>query len=205
MASMAMQIREKNPTSRIYVFDSTKGGLRSLASMPGARYYAMPSEELQDGQDDALFAIIREIGLTLGERQQMLVQSRSQQGENFSQAQFVENLDLMCIFVDDIKNFVDKVTNRCLGPMGNFCRKAQGLGLMVFAAGRIADLALLNSQEAVTMAIVSNQKGIGLGGSAAVHSYLRNDLSYKEKELEAGEGNAYLFDNGHCRKIKLPE
>jgi hypothetical protein len=30
-------------------------------------------------------------------------------------------------------------------------------------------------------------------------------LKYSEKEIVAGEGNGYLFSDGRCEKIKLPD
>ncbi len=205
LAGMAAQIKEKHPTSKFYVFDSTKGSLRSLASMPGTRYISMPAEGINEGENEDVLAMVQEIGKALSERQYAQIEARAKQGDSFSSAQFAEELDLLCIVIDDVKDFVNKISNRCLEGMKKFCRAAQGLGLLVLAAGRVADLGSLNSIEAMTNTIVSNQKAIGLGGSASIHSYLNNDLSYKEKELDAGEGNGYLFDGGHCRKIKLPQ
>jgi len=199
LVGTAAQIKEKYPDSKFYVFDSPKGSLRSMASMPGTRYISVSAPE------ENMITILTEIGNAMTERKHAQAQARAERGDSFSEAEFANELDLICIFIDDVKSFVDEVSDRCLKAMERFCRLAQGLGLMVFAAGRVSDLEKYNEIEALTRAIVANQKGIGLGGSAAIHSFLRNDLSYKEKEVEAGEGNGYLFDNGHCRKVKLPQ
>ena len=199
LAGTAAQIREKYPRSLFYVFDGGKNSLKSLASMPHTRYISTSAPE------EEMIAVLQEIAAAMTERKQAQAQARTEQGDSFSEAEFAGELDLICIFIDDIKSFVDDVTDRCLKAMERFCRLAQGLGLMVFAAGRVSDLERYNEIEALTRAIVANQKGIGLGGSAAIHSFLRNDLSYKEKEQEAGEGNGFLFDGGRCRKVKLPK
>ena len=199
LVGTAMQIKEKYPASKFYVFDSSKASLRSLSSIPGTRYISVAASE------ESMVPVLQEIGAAMTERKQAQAQARAEQCDSFSEAEFAGEQDLICIFIDDVKEFVEKVSDRCLKAMDRFCRLAQGLGLMVFAAGRVADLERLNSVESMTRAMVGNQKAIGLGGSAAIHTFLNNDLSYKEKEVEAGEGNGYLFDSGHCRKIKLPQ
>jgi len=53
--------------------------------------------------------------------------------------------------------------------------------------------------------MITNQKAVAIGGKPALHSYFNNDLNYQEKEAEMKAGDAYVFDSGHCYRIKLPE
>ena len=89
--------------------------------------------------------------------------------------------------------------------MERICRMAGGLGVIVICAGRVSDISHYNEIESLTRVIVANQNGLALGGTPAQYPFFRNDLKYSEKDVEAGEGNAYSFVDGVCRKIKLPQ
>ena len=84
--------------------------------------------------------------------------------------------------------------------MERICRMAGGLGVIVICAGRVSDISHYNEIESLTRVIVANQNGLVLGGAPAQYPYFRNNLKYSEKEIEAGEGNAYAFNDGICRK-----
>ena len=178
------------------MFDGQKGSLKSLASM--VTTYGMA------GQQEQVTRMLEEIVEMLNVRKRAQNQARSMAGDTFLEQEFIGAYDQICIFIDDLKEFVDAVDNNNKNSMERICRLAQGLGVLVFVAGRVSDIERYNEIESLTRAIVANQNGVGLGGSASIHTFLRNDLNYKEKELEAGEGNGYFFDDGHCCKIKLP-
>ncbi len=197
LAGLAAGIHEKRPKDRIYIFDSPGGALKALSSI--AAGYAAVNE---DGTVTALLAEIVEI---LNVRKRAQNQARSMEGDSFSEQKFIAGYEQICIFIDDLKMFVDGVTDSNKISMERICRLAQGLAVLVFAAGRISDLERYNEIESLTRAVIANQKGVGLGGAASLHTFMRNDLNYKEKEQEAGEGNGFLFDGGHCSKIKLPQ
>ncbi len=196
LCGLADSIHEKRPEDKVYVFDGQKGSLKSMASQVTA--YGMASDEAQVTQ------MLEEIVEMLNVRKRAQNQARSMAGDTFSEQEFIAGYEQICIFIDDLKEFVDAVDNNNKNSMERICRLAQGLGVLVFVAGRVSDIERYNEIESLTRAIVANQNGVGLGGSASIHTFLRNDLNYKEKEQEAGEGNGYFFDDGHCCKIKLP-
>ena len=107
--------------------------------------------------------------------------------------------------MDDLKEFIDEISNRNRDTMERICRMAGGLGVIVLCAGRMADIARYNEIESLTRVIVANQNGLATVGSPSQYPYFRNDLKYAEKEIDAGEGNAYAFTNGSCKKIRIPQ
>ena len=153
----------------------------------------------------AVTQLLSEIVDQLNLRKRAQNQARAMAGDSFSEQEFIRDYDQICIFIDDLREFVDEADNDNKHSMERICRLAQGLGVLVFAAGRVSDLERYNEIESLTRAIVGGQLAVGLGAGAAVHSFLRNDLSYKEKEQEPGEGAGLFFDGGHCVRIKLPQ
>ena len=139
---------------------------------------------------------------TLNERKRAQNRARTALQEAFSERDFIRDYEQICIFIDDLKEFVDSVSNENKNSMERISRLAQGLGVLIFAAGRAADLARYNEIESLTRVLIGNQKGIVLGGSPSLCSFFINDLNYQEKVRELKEGEAYLYDKGTCRKIK---
>ena len=124
---------------------------------------------------------------------------------DFDEKQYSVNFVQTAIVIDDLKEFIDSVSNNNRDTMERICRMADGLGVIVICAGRVSDISHYNEIESLTRVIVANQNGLVLGGALAQYPYFRNNLKYSEKEIEAGEGNAYAFNDGICRKIKLPQ
>ena len=89
--------------------------------------------------------------------------------------------------------------------MERICRLAQNLGVVVITAGRIADLSKYNEIESLTRVIIGNQNGLALSDTPATYNYFQNNLKYNEKDVPAGEGNGFVFNNGKCYKVKLIE
>ena len=197
LAGLASSLHQKRPEDKVYVLDSRRG---SLGSLKGLSYrYA----SVADGA--AVTQLLEEIVDQLNVRKRAQNQARALAGDRFSEQDFIRDQEQICIFIDDLKEFVDEVDNDNKHSMERICRLAQGLGVLVFAAGRVSDLERYNEIESLTRAIVGGQLAVGLGASAAVHTFLRNDLSYKEKEQEPGEGTGLFFDGGRCVRIKLPQ
>lgn len=196
LAGLAAGIHERRPQDKLYLFDSSRGALKGLASL--AKGYGAAGNDMQMTQ--MLGEIVEQLNL----RKRAQNQARGMAGEGFSEEEFIAGYEQICLFIDDLKEFVDAVSDNNKNAMERICRLAQGLGVLVFAAGRVSDLERYNEIESLTRCIVANQNTVGLGGSAGLHTFLRNDLNYKEKDAEAGEGNGYLFADGHCCKIKLP-
>ena len=196
LAGLAGALHEKRPQDRIYVFDGLKGSLKGLKAL--AKGYGTAGDEEQTTR------LLTEIVEQLNIRKRAQNQARGLEGDAFSEEAFIAGYEQICLFIDDLKEFVDAVSDGNKNQMERICRLAQGLGVLVFAAGRVSDLERYNEIESLTRCITACQNGVGLGGSAGIHSFFRNDLNYREKDLEAGEGNGYLFRDGHCQKIKLP-
>ncbi len=194
MCRTAGMIHSRRPEDKIYIFDGLQGAMED--SRKFSKEYCRCSENEKAGK------ILEEIVETLNERKRAQNRARTALQEAFSERDFIRDYEQICIFIDDLKEFVDSVSNENKNSMERISRLAQGLGVLIFAAGRAADLARYNEIESLTRVLIGNQKGIVLGGSPSLCSFFINDLNYQEKVRELKEGEAYLYDKGTCRKIK---
>ena len=126
-------------------------------------------------------------------------QEQSSDGQNLEYLS--EHETCICIFIDDLKDFVEKAGEENVSDMELICTRAQHLGVNVFVGGRGTDLSRYNEIESLTRAVISNQQGIVLSGSAALHVFFHNNLDYVQKSTELKKKEAYVFDNGSCVKI----
>ena len=138
----------------------------------------------------------------LNERKKGQNQTRLDNPDSFNEQEFISQFEMICIVIDDLKSFVDAVSNENKNTMERICRMAQHLGVVVICAGIIGDLAKYNEIESLTRVIVSNQKGLAIESSPAQHTYFSNDLKYSEKEVAVTDGIGLLYADGKCLKIK---
>lgn len=142
--------------------------------------------------------------------EQLNIRKRTQnakrvESDYFDEKQFIQGYEQIVIVITDIINFVDEVTNKNKDSMERICRLAQNLGVIVVASGNAFEISKRNEYESLTRVIVSNQNGIVLSGTPAMYSFFQNNLKYSEKEIDVGDGNAYVFKSGTCIKVKLPK
>lgn len=173
------------------------------------------SKVLSELKQTALYYAVSDDDQTIGEMAGALVallndRKRKQNAakkENpaLDEQAFARGFEQIAIVIDDLKEFVEKTTNKNKDTMERICRMAAGLGIVVLCAGRSADLAKLNEVESLTRSIAAYRNGLGLRDAPARFPFFKNNLKYAEKEIEAGAGNAYAFVNGTCKKIKLPQ
>lgn len=194
LCKIATMISHKSGQDKIYVIDSEKEMLKEIRNL--ASSYTVDSEE------SGVSKIMNEVVEMLNQRKRAQNQGRAE-NPSFDEESFIAPYEQICIFIDDIREFVDAVTEEDHNSMERICRLAEGLGVLVFAGGMSGDIAKYNEIESLTQAIVSAQKGIVAGGAPNSYSFFHNSLKYSEKAIEAGEGNGYLFDGGKCEKIKL--
>ncbi len=195
LCKFANMVIERFPETKTFVFDNSSNSLKEL--MPSVYKYANSAD------DEAVTGILSEIVGYLNERKKAQNQARQIDGEAFNEKQFIMNYELLCIIIDDLKEFVDAVSDANKNATERICRMAQDLGVMVLAAGRMSDISKYNEVESLTRVIVGNQNGLVLDGTPAQHSYFQNNLKFTDRDLEAGEGLNYMFDNGKCFKIKM--
>lgn len=191
---VAQTVVSRFPQTKLYVFDGSTGAQQALAA--DAHKYAAVSDAA------AVTEMLQEIVGFLNERKNAQNRARQIDGDAFDENRFIADYELLCIAVDDLKEFVDTVSDADRNTMERICRLAQGLGVMVLAAGRMGDIAKYNEIESLTRCIIANQNGLVTDGTPAQHSYFQNDLKYSERDTEAGEGYTYLFSDGKCLKIK---
>ena len=181
--------------SKIFIFDSPAKSLQGIQDS----VYKYASVE----DDVAVSTILEELVGYLNDRKKSQNQARQIDGEDFDEKAFIANHELLCIVIDDLKEFVDKVSDSSKNTMERICRMAQDLGVIVLCAGRMSDIAKYNEIESLTRVIVANQNGLVMNGTPAQHEYFQNNLKFTERDLEAGEGLSYQFSGGKCIKIKM--
>jgi S-DNA-T family DNA segregation ATPase FtsK/SpoIIIE len=191
----ARMIHDRVENSKIFVFDGSKKSMASVRDI--AEGYAAVTD--QEQTTAALGSIIE----MLNTRKRAQNAAREQQGEGFDEKAYAQSLELACVFIDDVCEYTDTVDKASVDSMERIVRLAEGLGIIVVAAGRTANLIKYSEIERLTRAILAGQKGLALSDSAAAHPYFKNSLKFGEKDAEFGDGNGMLFDGASSRKIKL--
>ncbi len=197
LCQIAATIHNKQSEDKIFVIDGKSNTLQELQGI-SHRYSAVTDE-------DGVGNILEEIVDMLNQRKRAQNQARAVEEDSFDEQKYISAYEQICIFVEDIKEFVDVVTDDSRNSMERICRLAEGLGVLVFVGGLAADVTKYNEIESLTRVIIGNQKGLLLSSSPSTCGFFKNSLKYSEKEIPAGEGNAYLFDEGKCEKIKLAD
>ena len=197
LRQIAIAIHSKQPEDKIFVIDGKANTLQELEGI--SHQYSVVTDE------DGVGNILAEIVDMLNQRKRAQNQARAVEEDSFDEQKYISSYEQICIFIEDIKEFVDVVTDESRNSMERICRLAEGLGVLVFVGGLAADVTKYNEIESLTRVIIGNQKGLLLSVSPSTCSFFKNSLKFSEKEIPAGEGNGYLFDEGKCEKIKLAD
>lgn len=192
---LAREISGKFNDTKVFIFDS--GG--TLSDSDNVYRYGMVSDDCY--VTDALNELIG----YLNERQKAINLEKKVDGSDIDEGAFILKYELLCIVIDDLKDFVDCVSDANKLSMERICRLAKHLGVIVLCAGRVADITKYNEIESLTHVIIANQNGLVLDGSPSQYGFFQNNLKYNERDVELEEGDAYVFANGKCYRIKLPE
>ena len=197
VSNIASLIKHKYIDTMMYVFDSERCGLSGLAK--SATAYAVHND------NDAVTAAITEIISMLNSRKNEQKAAKAASEGSFSEQEYAKNFPLILVLIDDIKKYVDDVTNENVNSMERICRLAQHLGVIVITSGSIADVTKNSVIETLTSSIVSCQNGLAVTGTPNQITFFKNNLKYNEKDIALEPGNGYLFVNGDCRSIKYIE
>ncbi len=194
----AKMIKQKVPNCQLFVFDSDRCSLQGIREI--ADRYAIASDEIESsGLIDELVQILN---VRLGEFRK----AQEKEGTQFDERSFAQAQRPICILIDDIHSSYTLAEQNAWNRMEKISRHAKNLGIIILGAGRISDLSRDAVSEPVTRNLLSGQKGIGLSDNAAVYSTIfAFNMAYDEKSKSFGKGNAMLFENGECSKIKLVE
>ncbi len=182
--------------TKAVVIDSKSGSLAELKK--SALYYSASDD------DQTISEIAGALVATLNDRKRKQNAAKKEE-PSLNEKAFALGFEQIAIVIDDLKEFVDEVSDRNKDTMERICRMAAGLGIVVLCACRTADATRLNEIESLTRVIVACQNGLGICGSPSRFPFFKNNLKYSEKEIEAGKGNAYAYSDGVCKKIKIPQ
>ena len=182
-----------NDNNMLYLFDSEKKAFCNYAD--DVKAYCVDTDA--NSVADALSEIVEMLNM----RQRALNSAKSSDG--FNEAEFMNVEKQICIFIDDINEFVESVENSSRDTMNRIATLAKNLGVILFAAGRTADISKLSELEPLTSTLVKYQNGLTVDGSPSLCGFFKNDLKYSEKEASCEVGSGWKFYNGNCHKIKL--
>lgn len=195
--NLAQIIEEKNEDTLVYVFDSERYGLAGLEKT--ATSYAVHTD------NDAVTNAIADIIEMLNKRKNEQKAAKAASEKSFSEQEYAKNFPLILVLIDDIKKYVDDVSNDNVSSMERICRLAQHLGVIVLVNGSISDVAKISVIETLSSSIVSCQNGLAVSGTPNQISFFKNNLKYNEKDVVLDSGSGYLFVNGDCKQIKYVE
>lgn len=197
LSHISKMVQHRFEDTKVFVFDGTAKSQAAQNAENTAYKYAVVS----DGA--SVDEMLNELVGDLNERKKAQNLARQIDNNSLDEKAFIAKYELLCLVIDDLKEFVDSVSNDAKNTMERICRMAQHLGVIVLCGGRMSDIAKYNEIESLTRVIVGNQNGIAMDGTPAQHGYFQNNLKFTERDSEAGEGLSYLFVNGKCIKIKL--
>lgn len=193
--NMMRYLTDNTENTRLIVLDSKSGKLSE--SKKDALLYAVDNDE--EKVSEMMTYLVDQLNTR---KKQQMAAKKSQPA--LDEKEYALRFDQLAVIIDDLKEFVDEVSDTNRNTMERICRMAENLGVIVICGGRVSDISQYNEIESLTRVIVANQNATVLAGSPAQYPFLRSNLKYSEKEIEAGEGNGFMFADGSCRKIKLP-
>lgn len=196
-ANIAHIIMERHKDTLLYVFDSEKRNLDNLEK--SAVHYSVHTDE------NSVSSSLTDIIAHLNKRKDEQKAAKAANPTGFSEAEFINDYPLILVLIDDIRRYVDDVSNDNVNSMERICRLAQNLGVIVIVNGSIVDVARNNEIDTLTRSIVSNQNGLAVSGTPNQITFFRNNLKYNEKDVVLESGSGYLFVNGDCKQIKYIE
>ena len=196
-ANLSEIILDKNEETKLYIFDDDRRGLEGL--MNRTSNYTVYSD------NESVTASLGEIVSILNKRKDEQKAAKNSSEGSFSEKEFIKSYPLILVLINDIKGYVDMVSNDNVNSMERICRLAQNLGVIVIVNGSIANIAKNNEIDTLTRSLVSYQNGLAVSGTPNQITFFRNNLKYNEKDTVLEPGSGYLFVNGECKTIKYVE
>lgn len=194
LQNILTELRQKEE-NQIFVFDSEKSTFSALKDSVYA--YA----ENHDGE--TVKAVLDEIVEMLNVRKRAQKAARAEAESVFDEVAFIADKPQICIFIDDLSEFIEAVDNELKNTMERIARLADNLGVVMFAAVRVSDLTRLNEIESLTRVLVGRQNALAIGGSVGQYPMFQNNMKYSERDTDCGAGNGWMYFNGECERIKI--
>lgn len=192
LENMAGFMSQKQKDMKLYVFDGLKRALSECESY--ATNYSICSDEQK--VTDMISEIVNELNI----RQKDL--KESSKNLDFNQENWESQQPLLAIIIDEANEFMKTINEGNFKKIRIISKNAEGLGVVIFIAGRVGDLEQLNDSNPIVHDWIASQKGLVFSGTVGAHSFFENGLSYQEKGYALKEGEAYLVNKGELIKIK---
>ena len=192
LENMTGFMKQKYPEMQLYVFDGLRRSLSECENY--ATGYSICSD------DAKVTDLIGELVNELNKRRRDL--KAASEDLDFSQEAWQDKQPLMGIVIDEAGEFMKNVNEANKKKIRLISKQAQGLGVVMFIAGRVGDLEDLNESQPIVHDWLASQKGLIFSGTVGMHSFFENSLSYQEKGTALKEGEAYLVNQGEVVKMK---
>lgn len=195
LCKLAGMIGRKFHDTKIYVFDGISSPCKTMSEL--VHGYCLVTDQ------EKTTSLLEELVQFLNERKKAQNKARQMEDSSFDEKKFIARYEMLCIIIDDLREFIDSVSDENKNTMERICRMAQDLGVIVLCGGRMADIAKYNEIESLTRVVVGNQNGVTTSGTPAQHTYFLNNLRFTDRDTEAGENLFYCYSNGKCTKVRL--
>lgn len=196
LESTTKMIKTRFPEAKLYIFDSDRGSLKSLKGV--AEQYAAANNSTETS------AMVSSLAQELNPR--LSARDKAKASGDFDPGSFSERFSPIVMVMDDIHSSFSLAEQDTWNKLEKISRGAKNLGLIILAAGRIADLNKDSVMEPVTRNLIQCGRGLALSDSPSLYKTVFSfTLSYEENTKNFGKGNAMLVEDGVCRKIRLPD
>lgn len=177
--------------NKIYVFDTPAGALEGLQS-PSTDYCVFTDAI---AVDRILQTLVDEFNTRARSR------AEAEQAEDFSADTFISQWPQLCLLIDDLRAFVDQISDNARDTMARICQMASGLGVIVIATARAEDVEAYSYRDVLTRTILESQNGIAVSGAVSMYYYFKVDARLEQSgTLEPQD--AFLFTKRTCYRIR---
>lgn len=177
--------------NRLYVLD-TPSGAQSALQASAAGYCVFTDA---DAVDRLLQTVVDELNTRARARAE---------AEDLSADAFAAQWPQLCLLIDDLRAFVDQVTDDARDTMDRICQMAGGLGVIVLAAACAEDVEAYSYRDVLTRTMLESQNGIAVSGAASMYYYFRADSRLEQSGALAPQ-DAFLFTGNACSRIRRIE
>ena len=176
---------QKDDSTKLYLIDSSNYGLVPSKGLSAG--YECCTNPMQ--MEEMITDIVKELIM----RQEMLKRGEWQ-CEQYAQ---------LCLLIDDIREFLDAMTDKTAKMVQAIVGNGKGLGILIIVAGKASDINMLSGANPIVVKILFGQNGLVLSGVPAQYSYFQGMLSLEARTKELADGDGLIYQQGNVQRIRL--
>lgn len=180
--------------NQIYIFDTPSGA--QCALQDSAADYCVFSDA--EAVERILQTIVEELNTRARAR------AEAEQTEDYCAETWLAERPQLCLLIDDLRAFVDEVSDDARDTMDRICQMAGGLGIIVAAAACGEDIESYSYRDVLTHTMLESQNGIAVSGAASMYYYFHADSRLEQSGTLAPQ-DAFLFSANTCSRIRRAE